>query len=322
VRRFPRPRVILSKCIEFDACRYDGAMIPSDVVKILMPHVEFRPVCPEVETGLGVPRHPIRIIRAGKDLRLVQPETGRDLTGDMADFVKIFLDDVKDVDGFILKSRSPSCGMKEVKIYSGTDQGAAWSRGAGFFGGAVTERFSGLAVEDERRLENFRMREHFLTKLFTLAALREVEVGGEMWDLVEFHTENNLLLMAYSRKQLKALGRLAANPEHRPMEEIMTGYRAGLETALRTAPRWASCINVLMHAVGYFSKRLTAKEKTFFLDALTGLREQRIPLSVPVGILKSYIVCFEEPYLARQTFFEPYPDSLVSVTDSGNGRSL
>jgi uncharacterized protein YbgA (DUF1722 family)/uncharacterized protein YbbK (DUF523 family) len=322
VRRFPRPTVILSKCIEFEACRYNGAMIPSDVVKILMPHVEFRPVCPEVEIGLGVPRHPIRIIRAGKDLRLVQPETGRDLTDDMAGFVKKFLDAVTDVDGFVLKFRSPSCGMKEVRIYSGIEKGAASSKGAGFFGGAVADRFSGLAVEDEGRLKNFRIREHFLTRLFTLAAFREVEVRGKMRDLVGFQTENKLLLMAYSQKQMRTLGRLVANPEKRSVEEIIAGYRNGLEAALGTAPRCASCINVLMHAMGYFSRQLAAKEKAFFLDALTDFREQRIPLSVPVGILKSYIVRFDEPYLARQTFFEPYPDSIISVTDSGKGRSL
>jgi len=322
VREFPKPRVILSRCLEVDACRYNGAMIPSEVVKQLMPHVEFRPVCPEVEIGLGIPRRPIRIVRAGDDLRLVQPETGRDVTDDMVGFVKTFLDAVGDVDGFVLKFRSPSCGMKEVKIHSGIEKGASSSKGAGFFGGAVIERFSGLAVEDEGRLKNFRIREHFLTKLFMLAALRDVLAKGKMHDLVEFHTENKLLLMAYSQKQLKALGGLVANPDKRPVEEIMAGYRAGLEVALGTAPRCASCINVLMHALGYFSKQLTSKEKAFFLDSLTDFREQRRPLSVPAGILKSYIVRFEEPYLARQTFFEPYPDSMVSITDSGKGRSL
>lgn len=322
MKDFPKPRVISSKCIEFEACRYNGAMIPSEVVRLLMPHVEFRPVCPEVEIGLGVPRHPIRIIRKGADLRLVQPETGKDVTDDMTGFVKRFLDGVKDVDGFVLKFRSPSCGMKDAKIFSGTEKGASSSRGGGFFGGAIIERFPGLAIEDEGRLKNFRIREHFLTELFTLAAFREVEAKGKMRDLVEFQTENKLLLMSYSQKQLKILGRLVANPEKRPVDEIIAEYRTGLEAAVGTAPRCASCINVLMHAMGYFSKQLSSKEKSFFLDALTDFREQRIPLSVPVGILKSYIVRFDEPYLARQTFFEPYPEAMISVTDSGKGRPL
>ena len=144
MRDFPKPVVISSKCIEFEACRYNGAVIPSEVVKLLEPHVEFRPVCPEVEIGLGVPRHPIRIIRKGSDLRLVQPETGKDVTR----FVEKYLDGVKDTDGFVLKFRSPSCGIKDTKIYSGTEKGASSTRGGGFFGGAVIRRFPGLAVED------------------------------------------------------------------------------------------------------------------------------------------------------------------------------
>jgi len=322
VRNFPKPRVVLSKCIEFEACRYNGAMIPSEAVKLLMPHVEFIPVCPEVEIGLGVPRHPIRIIRQDDDLRLVQPDTGKDLTEDMTAFVDKYLDGVKDVDGFVLKFRSPSCGMKDAKIHSGMEKSASSTRGSGFFGGPVIERFGGLAIEDEGRLKNFRIREHFLAKLFTLAAFRHVAARGKMRDLVEFQTDNKLLLMSYSQKHLRTLGRLVANPEKRPVEEVMKEYRAGLEAAIATAPKCSSCINVLMHAMGYFSKQLTSKEKAFFLDSLTDFREQRIPLSVPVGILKSYIVRFDEPYLDRQTFFEPYPEAMISVTDSGKGRPL
>ena len=322
MRDFPKPRAVLSKCIEFEACRYNGAMIPSEAVKLLMPHVEFIPVCPEVEIGLGVPRHPIRIIRKDEDLRLVQPDTGRDFTEEMIAFVKSYLDGVKDVDGFVLKFRSPSCGMKDAKIYSGTEKSGSSMRGGGFFGGAVIERFGGLAIEDEGRLRHFRIREHFVTKLFTLAAFREIETLGTMRNLVEFQSDNKLLLMSYSQKHMRTLGRLVANPEKRPVGEVIGEYRAGLEAAMATPPKCSSCINVLMHAMGYFSKQLTSKEKAFFLDSLTDFRKQRIPLSVPVGILKSYVVRFDESYLERQTFFEPYPEALLSVTDSGKGRPL
>lgn len=322
MRDFPKPRIIVSKCIEFEDCRYNGAMIPSPVVKLLMPHVEFLPVCPEVEIGLGTPRHPIRIVRVGSDLKLLQPETGKDVTEAMTGFVDGFLDTVENVDGFILKFRSPSCGMKDVKIYKGTEKGAPASKGAGFFGGEVTRRFSGLAVEDEGRLTNFKIREHFLTKIFTLASFRKVEVSGKMRDLVQFHTENKLMLMSYSQKQLKVLGGLVANPEKNPFSKVIEEYRAGLETAMSGAPRCTSCINVLMHAMGYFSKQLSHREKAYFLDSLQEFREEHVPLSVPVGIMKSYLVRFDEPYLMQQTFFDPYPEDMISITDSGKGRKL
>ncbi len=322
MREFARPRVVSSKCVEFEACRYNGLMIPSAVVRMLKPHVYFKPVCPEVEIGLGVPRQPIRIVKIGGERRLVQPETGRDVTAAMVKFTKSFLDSLGAVDGFILKFRSPSCGIKDVKIYSGTAKGAGSSKGAGFFGGAVLDRFPGLAVEDEGRLKNYGIREHFLTRLFTLASFRRTRAARSMGQLVRFHTRNKLLLMAYSQKGLKALGRIVANLEKRPIDEIVEAYETELRGALTTAPRYTSCINVLMHGIGYFSKELSGKEKAFFLDTLQEYRDQRVPLSVPIGIIRSYVVRFEQPYLAEQTFFEPYPEDLVSVTDSGKGRSV
>jgi uncharacterized protein YbgA (DUF1722 family)/uncharacterized protein YbbK (DUF523 family) len=297
-------------------------MIPSPVVRMLMPHVDFVSVCPEVEIGLGVPRSPIRIVRDKGGARLIQPETGRDVTDDMVRFVDSFLSSVRDNDGFILKFKSPSCGLKGVRVYASAAAGASSSPGSGFFGGPVLQRFSHLAVEDEGRLKNFKIREHFLTRLFTLADFRRVKAAGLMRELVRFHTDNKLLLMAYSQKALRSLGRIVANPAKLPMTEVLSAYERELHKALVRPPRGTSCINVLMHGLGYFSKQLSAREKAFFLDSLQEYRDERVPLSVPVSIIRSYVVRFEQQYLVRQTFFEPYPETLVSVADSGKGRDL
>jgi uncharacterized protein YbgA (DUF1722 family)/uncharacterized protein YbbK (DUF523 family) len=297
-------------------------MVPSPVVRVLKPFVDFRPVCPEVEIGLGVPRKPIRIVLVEGEQHLVQPETGKEVTAEMQGFVAGFLDSIGAVDGFVLKFRSPSCGIKDVKIYRSADKGAASSRGSGFFGGEVTRRFGGLAVEDEGRLKNFKIREHFLTKLYVLTDFRESSANLRMKDLVAFHTRNKFLLMAYSQSGMRRMGRIVANPEGKPPAEVFDEYRLELERALGGPPRTTSAINVLMHGLGFFSKGLASEEKAFFLDSLQDFRQSRVPLSVPVGILKSYVVRFDQEYLKQQTFFEPYPDRLISVTDSGKGRSL
>jgi uncharacterized protein YbgA (DUF1722 family)/uncharacterized protein YbbK (DUF523 family) len=320
--RFPKPRVVVSRCIEFASCRYNGAMIPSEVVRSLKPHVDFVPICPEVEVGLGVPRDPIRIVADGAALRLVQPTTGRDLTTDMRSFAESFLGSLSDIDGFILKYRSPSCGLKEVKFYPGADAKTVVGKGAGFFGGAILERFPRLAIEDEGRLNNFRIREHFLTQIFAFASLREAGAAGSMRNLVEFQARNKLLLMAYNQKEMRHLGKIVANHEKRPVLQVFSEYEEHLRAALASPPRYTSCINVLMHALGYFSEGLSSREKAYFLASLDDYREARIPLSVPVGIIKSYIVRFDQGYLAPQSFFAPYPERLVEITDSGKGRDL
>ncbi|MGD9403039.1 MAG: DUF523 and DUF1722 domain-containing protein [bacterium] len=317
-----RPSIVVSKCIEFDSCRYNGAMIPSEVVGSLKDFVDFIPVCPEVEIGLGVPRDPIRIISEGGEERLWQPATQRDVTDDMKGFTRGFLEGLGPVDGFILKFRSPSCGMKEVKIYGGKGKAPASGKGAGFFGREVMAAFGDLAVEDEGRLRNFKIREHFLTKVFALARFRLVREARSMKSLVEYQAGNKLLLMAYNQNAMREMGRVVANPAKKRIDEVLRDYEALLLRALAKAPRRASAINVLMHALGYFSDELTGREKSFFLGSLEKYREMKIPLSVPVGIVNSWLARYDRPYLAEQTFFEPYPGDLVEVTDSGKGRDV
>jgi uncharacterized protein YbgA (DUF1722 family)/uncharacterized protein YbbK (DUF523 family) len=317
-----RPRVVVSKCLEFAACRYDGARISSEFVRRLTPHVEFLPVCPEVEIGLPVPRHPIRIVRRGSAERLVQPATGRDLSEAMAAFAASFLSSIGQVDGFLLKSRSPSCGTRDVKRYPDMEKGAAVAKGAGVFGGQALAEVPHAPVEDEGRVTNQRIREHFLTRIFTSASFRQVKEQPAMRHLVRFHSENKLLLMAYSQTALKAMGRIVANPEKLPVDQVLDLYEEQLHRALARTARDKSATNVLMHAMGYFSRLLSGKEKKFLLDTFEEFRRKRIPLSVPAGILRAHIVRFDEPYLKQQTFFQPFPEDLLTLADSGKGRDL
>jgi uncharacterized protein YbgA (DUF1722 family)/uncharacterized protein YbbK (DUF523 family) len=308
--------LVLSKCLEIDACRYNGQLIRAPFVLSLMPFVDLKPVCPEVEIGLGIPRDPIRLVRLGSSVSLVQPTTGRDVTADMQAFNDSYLSGLGEVDGFILKSRSPSCGIKDTKIYAGEDGKQPSDKGPGMFGGAVLERFPLAAVEDEGRLTNFRLRHHFLTKLFTRAAFRELEARPSMAALVQFHAENKLLLMAYHQSELRALGRIVANPDRRPIDAVLADYEVHLAHALERPPRNTSNINVLQHALGYVSDGLTAAEKRHFLEALDEYRARRMSLSPPLLLVQSWIARFEESYLAQQSYFEPYPAELMDLRDS------
>ncbi len=321
-RNFQRPYVVVSKCLGFEKCRYNGITIYDDFVEKLKPYVEYITVCPEVEIGLGVPRDPIRVVSEQGDLRLRQPASKKDITDMMKTFCTTFLTSIKVVDGFLLKSRSPSCGIKEVKIYPSMEKSAALGKGMGFFGHAVWEHFPQFPIEDEGRIKNFRIREHFLTKLFIIAKFRQMNTSQSMKALVKFHTESKFLLMACSQKHLKILGQIVANHEKRRPNEVFELYKNHLFNAFSLPPRYTSNINVLMHSMGYFSEKLSSTEKRFFLESLEKYRTGKIPLSVNLGILKSWIIRFEEDYLAQQNFFEPYPEGLVEITDSGKGRKL
>ncbi|MBC7227402.1 MAG: DUF523 and DUF1722 domain-containing protein [Thermoflexales bacterium] len=313
----PKPRLVVSKCLGFDACRYDGSVIPDPVVDSLREWAEFLPICPEMELGLGAPRPPVRLVRVGGEVRLLQPATGRDLTEEMRAFAASFLDSLPPVDGFVLKNRSPSCGIKDAKVYAGPEKAPALGVGPGMFGEAVRARFPDLPVEDEGRLTNRALREHFYTAIFAPASLREVVDSGQMGALVDLHTRNKFLLMAYNQARMRELGRVVANPGRRPVGEVMAEYAAGFRAALARPPRRPAVVNVLMHALGYLSDHLTPAEKGYFLDLLAAYREGRQPLSTPVGVLRAWILRTQQPYLSAQTFFPPFPEALVSLRDSG-----
>ena len=158
---FARPRVVISRCIDFDSCRYNGQVVRASLREELEPWLDFVPICPELEIGLGVPRDPIRLVAAVGGEQLVQPSTGRDLTQPMARFTRDWLSDAGDVDGFILKSRSPSCGVGSAKVHQPDDRGPP-ARGSGMFAAGVQERYPRAAIEEETRLGNLLIRDFFL----------------------------------------------------------------------------------------------------------------------------------------------------------------
>ena len=313
-RTFARPVVFVSRCLGFAACRYDGVAIGCDLVEAMRPYVEFRAVCPEMAVGLGVPRERNRIVRAGGgELRLVQPATGRDLTDPMTRFAELRLSSASGLHGFMLKSRSPCCGIRDAKIYSGAEAKSPSGQGAGFFAAAALRRFPHLPVEDEARLADPRLREHFLMRLFTQAAFDEVARTRSLKALVQFQAANELLLEAHSRQDAAELRRIVVNHERRSLDALLPDYRARLARALARPAMARSNVGALQRAMQSLSKPPAAREKARFLAALEMYRAGKLPLSAPRRILRAWIAENpDEKSRAVRTFAEPYPEKLAS----------
>jgi uncharacterized protein YbgA (DUF1722 family)/uncharacterized protein YbbK (DUF523 family) len=332
---YPKPRFVVSRCLGFDRCRFDGQAVDDPSVSKLGNFVEFVPVCPEVEIGLGTPRDPLLIVEEKGRVRLFQPATGKDVTEEMEAFTKKFLDGLGKtspeegspggVDGFLLKNRSPSCGPADVAVYQGLGKKAGARKGSGIFGrgifgGEVFRRFPGAPVADEGRLKNFTLREHFLTSLFATARFREVKREGTANALVRFHTVNKLLLMGYNQAMMRELGRAVANPDKKPRPEVIERYEELLRQALSKPPRFTSVINVLYHAFGGLSEGLSPREKTFFQKSVEDYRDERIPLRAVLTTLEAWSIAKGNRYLFEQTFIHPYPRELADTADSGKMR--
>lgn len=315
--------MVISRCIEFAACRYNGAMIQSEMVLRLMPYVEFLPVCMEADMGLGVPRDPVRIVRVNGEDRLLQPSTGRDVTEAALRFTREHLSKLHDVDGFLLKNRSPSCGIKDVRVYPpGEGKAALTGRAAGLFAREVMAAFPGLPVEDEARLTNGRIIDHYLTRIFTSARFRECRAKGTARALMDFHASHKLLFMGYGQAALRRLGRIAASSS--PLEVRFEDYLAEMRAAMRRPPNCRSWNNALMHAMGHFSDRLDPKERDHFLRSLERYASGKVPLTAPLLMLRSWALRYDEGYLLQQVIFEPYPEEFMGMlgTEACDGRDL
>lgn len=323
-RHYARPRIVVSRCIEFDPCRYDGSGVPSPLVARLRSHADCLPVCPEVEIGLGIPRATVRLVRQDGADRLVQPATGRDFTDEMTAFAGRFLDVLPPVDGFILKGGSPTSGASGVRVYPSAGKSAPVDRTAGLFAREVLRRYPLLPVEDELRLNHVRIRDHFLAAIFSFAAFREAEETGDRETLVRFHAANKLYMGACHQERTREMGRLVAARAEMAPADLFARYRQMLGSALARSPRYTGNINALLHALGHFRDRVTDEERDYCLRLVDRYRAGHATLAEPRDLLRSWVIRFREPALMGQTFFAPFPVALADLPEqiTERGRDL
>lgn len=312
-----KPTIVVSKCLGFANCRYDGATINNQFVKRFTKHVNYITVCPEVAIGLGIPRKVIRLVSENETIDLYQPATEMVFTKEMTDYSTEFLDSLGQVHGFLLKGRSPSCGPRNVKVYLGKKQTTgSINKGVGIFAAQVIERYPYLAIEEEGRLMNYAIRESFLDKVYTFFRFEQMKKENTMKALIDFHSNNKYLLMAYNQSKLKELGKIVGNKEKKPLSKVLDAYKETLGLALARLPRKTNYINSFMHMFGYFSDNLMKEEKEFILDLLDKYKEDKIHLTVLTNLLKTYAIKYQQTYLLDQTIWETYPDELLDISDS------
>jgi uncharacterized protein YbbK (DUF523 family)/uncharacterized protein YbgA (DUF1722 family) len=309
-----RPIVVVSKCLEFEACRYNGQMIGFDFVKKLADHVTFVPVCPEVEIGLGTPRDPIKIAGDRETLSLIQPSTGKDLSAPMREFTGRFLESLTAVDGFILKSKSPSCGLKGVRIHSPETFQPTPLSARGFFAGAVLERFGGCALTDEVDLLDPQSREHWLTKLFLIARFRDAYEQGGVIFLEQFHEENRMLLLSFDLVRTKHLDRIVNEEENLSDSGRWSRYREHLYELVRYRAKRSAQTNAYIWAMTRFRDNLDSRNRSSFHQMINDCAKGRVPRESVDSLLLRWADTYSDELVRRQTFFSPYPTALRDLT--------
>jgi len=341
MQRFVRPIVVISKCLGFGTCRYDGERLSDPFVTLLKRRVKFLTVCPEIEIGLGTPRDPILIVKSAKRKLLYQVPNGsrikgrsprgRGLTRMMNSFSTTFLESLQEVDGFILKSKSPSCGLRDTVLLSDISPNArVVGHDSGLFAESVLRQFPELPAEDERRLADTDIREHWLTRLFTLATFRIIKKHPSIAKLAAFHGEYRLLLSTYNLTATRTMDRLvgqeACPPDkkagHRrrrgcrapSLPDLLRQYEQQLHRALRRKALRASIVMAFQFGLDHYISHLDRQDKIAYKRLLAGYRESRISVCEIKKVIRIWGVRYDKSFIKAHAFFRPYPEELGEVS--------
>lgn len=308
-----KPRIVVSRCLGFGICRYDGQEIRDEFIEKLGRHVEFITVCPEVGIGLKVPRKTLRIVEKNGEDILYQPESGKEFTEEVVSFSKNFLDSVGKIQGFILKNRSPCCGLNSTRIYPSFDKSIPHYNRNGIFVDEILKKFPNLAMEDEGRLHNFSIRENFLIRIFVMSEFERIK---DFETLKNFHKKNEFLFLAHSKNAFNELKKIIEKKE----SDLFVDYKKGLEKLFLNPPNYKSWIEVVKKAFDRFASKLSEEERSFFLENVEEYKNEKIPFSVLVKLISAEAIRFNDQFLLGQTFLHPFPLDLMEISDSGKGR--
>ena len=297
-------RLGVSACLLGRQVRYDGGHKRDPfLTDTLGPFVEWVPVCPEVEIGLGVPRDTIRLVGEAAAPRLVVEKTGEDLTARMQRYARSRARELEalGLHGYVLKRGSPSCGLFRVPVYDG--DGVPRANGTGAYARALVEHLPLLPVEEEGRLGDPATRESFIERVFALARWRAfVSRRPRPSDLVAYHTAQKFAVLAHSPSHYASLGRL---------DERLAEYGVLLMQAMTVRATRARHTNVLQHMAGFFERRLDTAERAELVDMIRDYRQGLVPLVVPLTLIKHHVRRLSVAYLADQTYLSPHPKELM-----------
>lgn len=307
----------VSTCLLGAKVRWDGGHKRDDFVTDLLGRFfSYIAVCPEFEMGLGAPRESLRLVGTPASPRIVGNQTGVDRTDALRRWVAARLKrpDLRLLRGYVLKKDSPSCGLERVRVYNAS--GVPEKKGRGLFAAALCAAFPMLPIEEEGRLHDPVLRENFVERVFAYdrwLRMRDERVTAKR--LLDFHTAEKLAVMAHSPAAYRELGRLVSQAGKASPSALADDYGETWMAALRSHATRGKHANVLQHAQGYFKREIDEADKQELSEVIESYRLGRVPLAVPLTLIKHHLRRHPHPWLLAQRYFNPYPEELALRSD-------
>jgi uncharacterized protein YbbK (DUF523 family) len=131
-------KVAISACLLGNKCRYDGRENYDPKLLGLLEGYEIVGFCPE-DFCYGTPRPTMDLVDNNKDIKAISNLTGANLTPPIKEYAKAFFDNNQDIELFIGKDRSPSCGVCSAKVYD-KDKNLISTNGTGIMAKEAIDR--------------------------------------------------------------------------------------------------------------------------------------------------------------------------------------
>ncbi|WP_392551495.1 DUF523 and DUF1722 domain-containing protein [Orbus wheelerorum] len=311
----------ISKCLLGEKVRYDGGdKRLSFAVDDLSPFANFHSICPESAIGLPTPRPTIGLYQTDQQsvmMRFNDQQIESDIDHQMTLFCQQIMSDLRNLCGYIVCANSPSCGLDNAKVYENEREHLITSAD-GRFRACLRSYYPWLPIEDNLRLANPDIQNHFVIRLFALQRLNDLNRHGlTRHALLTFHSRYKLLLLAHSQPLYRQIGPFVAKlDQFDDLQAFFVQYREQLMTLLSTPATKENHTNVLMHMQGYFNRYLNGQQKKSLTDTILAYRRGELPLSSPMSCLKTCLEQYPNSYLSDQFYFTHYPKALPSI-DNG-----
>jgi uncharacterized protein YbgA (DUF1722 family)/uncharacterized protein YbbK (DUF523 family) len=305
-------RIGVSSCVIGEEVRWNGGHSRQRyLTDMLGPFVEYVPVCPEVEVGMGVPRPTVRLVREGETIRMIDPKNEVDWTSSMNRLSLSRASDLagEDLSGFVLKKDSPTCGVFRVRIY--TDTGVE-RNGRGLFADALIQRMPYLPIEEEGRLNDARIRENFVERIFAYQRVKDLfRPRWTVGDVVAFHTREKLLLRAHDERGYRELGKLVAEAKSVPRAAFADDYADRFMEIMKRPATVAKHVNVLQHMLAFLRWDDDEVGRAEMREAIADYKAGLVPLVVPVTLIRHLANRHERQILLDSSYLSPHPKELM-----------
>ncbi len=312
---FKKIPVGISSCLLGEQVRYDGGHKYDPFInKRLVDFFEFRPFCPEVAIGLGIPREPIQLVKTVDGVRVQGvKDSSIDVTDRLARYGDSVAKNMDDVCGYIFKARSPSCGMGRVKTWRENGLPGR-SDGIGAYAQVIMRNHPNLPAEEEGRLNDPDLCDNFIERVFTRHRwLQLVRNGITPARLIAFHTRQELSVMAHNQAAYRRLGQLAAGAGQTGFKKLCTEYETELMHAMKRPATRRSHTHVLQHLQGYFGKQLSAADRAGLSALIEQYRLGLVPLAAPLTMIRHYFGHHPNEWALQQTYLSPCPQELMPL---------